>query len=225
MVTYIHGVAFSLLSSRTLFAPIAIPFYFPFVLPFTYLAPSSCDRNCPPSYQVACRLTPFAPPFTQSTHPLRIPRTPIAQRLTTTTLGPLRSHYAEQSFLPLSSQFAVLFSLSSSTCVILYIRAKSTFFVKLHKILWTSSNSTPSSPQTSSSCSTPYSYTILLIMFYAMLCTIQVIMFYNIIYTTLFVMFYTLVFPILFAMFYIIHSTQSPSPWSTRNSTLLFSLC
>ena len=61
----------------------------------TYLAPSSCDRNCPPSYQVACRLTPFAPPFTQSTHPFRIPRTPIAQRLTTTTLGPLRFHYAE----------------------------------------------------------------------------------------------------------------------------------
>ncbi len=79
------------------FAPIAIPFYFPFVLPFTYLAPSSCDRNCPPSYQVACRLTPFAPPFAQSTHPLQIPRTPIAQRLTTTTLGPLRSHYAEHS--------------------------------------------------------------------------------------------------------------------------------
>jgi hypothetical protein len=72
------------------------PLSSPFVLPFTYLAPSSCDRNCPPSYQVACRLTPFAPPFTQSTHPFRIPRTPIAQRLTTTTLGPLRFHYAEQ---------------------------------------------------------------------------------------------------------------------------------
>jgi hypothetical protein len=25
------------------------------------LAPSSCDRNCPPPSQVACKLTPFAP--------------------------------------------------------------------------------------------------------------------------------------------------------------------
>jgi hypothetical protein len=95
MVTYIHGVALSLLSPQP-FCPHCYPLSFPFVPPFTYLAPSSCDRNCPPSYQVACRLTPFAPPFTQSTHPFQIPRTPIAQRLTTTTLGPLRFHYAEQ---------------------------------------------------------------------------------------------------------------------------------
>jgi hypothetical protein len=77
------------------FCPHCHPHSYPFVLPFTYLAPSSCDRNCPPSYQVAYRLTPFAPPFTQSTHPFRIPRAPTAQRLTTTTLGPLRFHYAE----------------------------------------------------------------------------------------------------------------------------------
>ncbi len=63
---------------------------------FTYLAPSSCDRNRPPSSQVACKLTPFAPPFTQLSQPFLLPRTPTAQRLTTTTLGPLRSHYAEQ---------------------------------------------------------------------------------------------------------------------------------
>jgi hypothetical protein len=68
----------------------------PFVLPFTYLAPSSCDRNRPPPSQVACRLTLFAPPFTQLFHPFQLPRTPIAQHLTTTTLGLLRSHYAEQ---------------------------------------------------------------------------------------------------------------------------------
>jgi hypothetical protein len=29
-------------------------------------------------------------------HPFQIPRTPTAQRLTTTILGPLRSDYAEQ---------------------------------------------------------------------------------------------------------------------------------
>jgi hypothetical protein len=94
MVTYIHGVALSLLSPQP-FCPRCYPFSLPFVLPFTYLAPSSCDRNRPPSYQVACRLTLSAPPFTQSAHPFQIPRTPIAQRLTTTTLGPLRFHYAE----------------------------------------------------------------------------------------------------------------------------------
>jgi hypothetical protein len=85
------------------FCPHCCPLSLPFVPPFTYLAPSSCDRNCPPSHQVACRLTPFAPPFTQSTHPFQIPRTPIAQRLTTTTLGPLRFHYAEQISLNVHS--------------------------------------------------------------------------------------------------------------------------
>jgi hypothetical protein len=34
---------------------------FPLVSPSTYLAPSSCDGNRPPSSQVACKLTPFAP--------------------------------------------------------------------------------------------------------------------------------------------------------------------
>jgi hypothetical protein len=71
------------------------PSLLPFALPFTYLAPSSCDRNRPPSSQVACKLTLFAPPFTQLFHPFQLPRTPIVQRLTTTTLGLLRSHYAE----------------------------------------------------------------------------------------------------------------------------------
>ncbi len=68
-----------------------------FYSPFTYLAPSSCDRNRPPSSQVACKLTLFAPPFTQLSHPFQLPRTPTTQRLTTTTLGLLRSCYAEHS--------------------------------------------------------------------------------------------------------------------------------
>ncbi len=58
--------------------------------PSTYLAPSSCDRNRPPPSQVACKLTPFAPPFTQLTHPSQIPRTPPAPRLTMTTSGIFR---------------------------------------------------------------------------------------------------------------------------------------
>ncbi len=76
---------------RPLLFPLCSPLY-----PFsTYLAPSSCDRNRPPSSQVACKLTLFAPPFTQLSHPFQFPRTPTAQRLTTTTLGLLRSDYAE----------------------------------------------------------------------------------------------------------------------------------
>ncbi len=66
------------------------PLCSPFVFPSTYLAPSSCDRNRPPPSQVAGKLTPFAPPFTQLTHPPQIPRTPPALRLTTTTSGIFR---------------------------------------------------------------------------------------------------------------------------------------
>ncbi len=68
--------------------PLLIPLCLPFVSPSTYLAPSSCDRN-PPS-QVACKLTLFAPPFTQLPHPFQIPRTPTAPRLTMTTSGTFR---------------------------------------------------------------------------------------------------------------------------------------
>ena len=77
--------------------PLLFPPYSPLYPLSTYLAPSSCDRNRPPSSQVACKLTLFAPPFTQLSHPFQFPRTPTAQRLTTTTLGPLRSCYAEHS--------------------------------------------------------------------------------------------------------------------------------
>jgi hypothetical protein len=86
---------FLLPSSRFPLAPLAVPLLPPFVPLSTYLAPSSCDRNRPPSSQVACKLTLFAPPFTQLSHPLQLSRTPTTQRLTTTTLGPLRSCYAE----------------------------------------------------------------------------------------------------------------------------------
>jgi hypothetical protein len=87
----------SLLFSQFPLAPLAVPSLLPFVPPFTYLAPSSCDRNRPPSPQVACKLTLFASPFTQLPHPFQSSRTPTAPRLTTTTLGPLRFHYVEHS--------------------------------------------------------------------------------------------------------------------------------
>jgi hypothetical protein len=73
--------------------PLLAPLCSPFVSPSTYLAPSSCDRNRPPQSQVACKLTPFAPPFTQPTQPtppLQSPRTPTAQRLTKTISGIFR---------------------------------------------------------------------------------------------------------------------------------------
>ncbi len=76
--------------SSPCFSPLLAPFCSPFVSPSTYLAPSSCDRNRPPQSQVACKLTPFVPPFTQPTPSLQIPRTPTAQRLTKTTSGIFR---------------------------------------------------------------------------------------------------------------------------------------
>jgi hypothetical protein len=88
MFTYIYMAHFPLL-------PLLSP-SFPLVPLSTYLAPSSCDRNRPPPSQVACKLTLFAPPFTQLSHPFQLPRIPTAQRLTMTTLGLFRSCYAEQ---------------------------------------------------------------------------------------------------------------------------------
>jgi hypothetical protein len=86
---------FLLSPSQFPFAPLAVSLLLPFVPLSTYLAPSSCDRNRPPPSQVACKLTLFAPPFTQLPHPFQLPRTPTTQRLTMTTLGPFRSCYAE----------------------------------------------------------------------------------------------------------------------------------
>jgi hypothetical protein len=81
--SYIYMAHFPLL-------PLLIPLCLPFVSPSTYLAPSSCDRNRPPPSQVACKLTLFASPFTELSHPFQIPRTPTAQRLTMTSLGIFR---------------------------------------------------------------------------------------------------------------------------------------
>jgi hypothetical protein len=85
-----HSYIYTWRNSPCFPLPLLVPFCSPFVSPFTYLAPSSCDRNRPPPSQVACKLTPFAPPFTQLSHPFQIPRTPTAQRLTRTTSGIFR---------------------------------------------------------------------------------------------------------------------------------------
>ncbi len=73
-----------------LLSPCWLPFVSPLHPPLLTWHPPSCDRNRPPRSQVACKLTPFAPPFAQLTPPLQIPRTPTAQRLTKTTSGIFR---------------------------------------------------------------------------------------------------------------------------------------
>jgi hypothetical protein len=79
--TFNHSIAHTIQSHIYMaqfplsFSPLASPpFCSPFVSPSTYLAPSSCDRNRPPQSQAACKLTPFAPPFTQLSHPFQIPK-------------------------------------------------------------------------------------------------------------------------------------------------------
>jgi hypothetical protein len=76
MVAYIHGAV-----PLTFPLPLLATLCLPFVSPSTYLAPSSCDRNRPPRSQVACKLTPFAPPFTQPTPPLQIPESQLPSAL------------------------------------------------------------------------------------------------------------------------------------------------
>ncbi len=81
-ITYIHGAIPLPFCSPLLASPLS-----PLCVPFYLLGLSSCDRNRPPRSQVACKLTPFDPPFTQPTPSLQIPRTLTAPRLTKTTSG------------------------------------------------------------------------------------------------------------------------------------------
>ncbi len=67
---------FSFTPFQLLISPLAVFPLPPFVPLSTYLAPSNCDRNRPPPSQVACKLTLFAPPFTQLSLPFQFPRTP-----------------------------------------------------------------------------------------------------------------------------------------------------
>ncbi len=97
-ITHIHGAT-----------PLVSPS--PCWFPSTYLAPSSCDRNRPPPSQVACKLTPFAPPFTQLSHPLQIPRTPTAPRPTMTTSGIFRLLLSGTMFM-----FMVMFLFIVTMC-------------------------------------------------------------------------------------------------------------
>ncbi len=66
--TYVHGAI-----PLAFFSPLLVPLCLPFMSPLTYLAPSSCDRNCPPQSQVACKLTPFAHPSPTLPLPSKFP--------------------------------------------------------------------------------------------------------------------------------------------------------
>jgi hypothetical protein len=57
------------------FAPLLSLFPPPCTSPLLTWRPPAVT-NCPPSYQVSCRLTPLAPPFTQSTDPFQAPPEP-----------------------------------------------------------------------------------------------------------------------------------------------------
>ncbi len=62
---------------------------------FTYLAPSSCDRNRPPPSQVDCKLTLFAPPFSPIVPPLPFPRDPNCSAPDNDDLGTNPLFYTE----------------------------------------------------------------------------------------------------------------------------------
>jgi hypothetical protein len=70
---------------------------------FTYLAPSSCDRNRPPPSQVNCKLTLFAPPFPPIVPPFPVSRNPNCSAPDNDDLGtnPLfyTEHLETQSFI------------------------------------------------------------------------------------------------------------------------------
>ncbi len=98
--------------SHLLFLPLAVvplhPFKSPFVFPSTYLAPSSCDRNRPPPSQVACKLTPFAPPYTQLSPPPPNSQNPPCPAPNNDDLGnipalAIRNTYSESSNLACTS--------------------------------------------------------------------------------------------------------------------------
>jgi hypothetical protein len=113
-IIYIHG-AIPLVSLSPCWFPFCSPLFL-FVSPSTYLAPSSCDRNRPPPSQVACKLTPFAPPFTQLSHPLQIPRTPTAPRLTMTTSGIFRLLLSGTIIMP-GFEYGISSACGKTSCV------------------------------------------------------------------------------------------------------------
>jgi hypothetical protein len=110
-------------------APLAVSPFTLLCTPFHLLGTLQLWQNRPPPSQVACKLTLFAPPFTQLSHPFQLPRTPTTQRLTTTTLGPLRSCYAEQYAFILNYHLLCIFKVFKLTVIYINI-------LRFHTTTW-----------------------------------------------------------------------------------------
>ncbi len=84
---HIYMAQFPWLFPLPLLAPLCSPLHH---LLLTWHPPAVTGIVHLPLMQVACKLTPFTPPFTQLSHPFQIPRTPTVPRLTRTTSGIFR---------------------------------------------------------------------------------------------------------------------------------------
>ncbi len=73
-----HSYIYTWHNSPGFFSPLANSPLCPLLL--TWIPPS-CNRNRPPRSQVACKLTPFAPPFTQLSPPSKFPETQLPRAL------------------------------------------------------------------------------------------------------------------------------------------------
>ncbi len=106
--TYIHGVVLFILFPISPCSP-CHPSLTPFVSFSTYLHPPAVTGTVLPPLRLLVNWPYLPPPFTQLSHPLQLPITPTTQRQTMTTLGPLRSGYAEHSPPPINgSRFGFL---------------------------------------------------------------------------------------------------------------------
>ena len=83
--------------AQSLFSPCPLAPLAPHCSLFTYLAPSSCDRNRPPPSQVNCKLTLFAPPFSPIVPPFPVPQNPNCSAPDNDDLGTNPLFYTEQS--------------------------------------------------------------------------------------------------------------------------------
>ncbi len=124
-------------------APLAVFLLLPFVPLSTYLAPSSCDRNRPPSSQVVCKLTLFAPPFTQLSHPFQLPRTPTTQSPNNDDIGTTPLLLCGTSTMALSGQSDATapFQQSAILSVTLTLTFRSLSILESQAILWSKGDS------------------------------------------------------------------------------------
>ncbi len=100
----------------------------PHCVPFYLLGTLQLCQDRPPQSQVACKLTPFAPPFTQPTPPLQIPESQLPSALQRRPREHSGSCYPEQVGWPLAKDRELtpafqreflLYSRCSASCFLL----------------------------------------------------------------------------------------------------------